>query len=121
MNPGASPAKEVASSVPFNSTVTGTLVVEYCPLCVTAPSPVAKITSDCPLGRGLVASTILKFWSVIAPDGGFPIKKIPGATAVTVTACCNDPYTDCTRKICTPGAIVCGTSALIRSEEHTSE
>src|ERR1035438_3286325 len=113
MNPGASPAKDAGSSVPFSTTVTGALVRDNCPLCVTAPSPVAKITSDCPLGRGLEGPTRLKFWFVIAPSGGFPIKKIPGATAATATACCNDPYTDCTRKICTPGAIVRGTSALI--------
>src|SRR6266568_3583808 len=39
--PGAKPAKSGASSVPFNSTVTGAFVRETCPLRVTAPSPVA--------------------------------------------------------------------------------
>src|ERR1019366_4132513 len=53
------------------------LVGESRPLCVTAPIPVAKITSDCPL----VGPARLKFLCVIVLSGVIPFKKMPGAIA----------------------------------------
>src|SRR6185503_11305008 len=50
---------------------------------------------------------------VMAPAGGLPKRKIPGANADTVTDCCNAPYADWTRSVCAPGVTARGTSALI--------